>query len=89
MYEIITGQAISSESSQEMRYYLNRINMMQDGSWKSIDQNQGQGHFNPIKGFFGEYFGSSRLCVIIFAYRIVKYLPRKTLRTILLKKLSV
>ena len=33
--------------------------------------------------------GSSRLCVIIFAYRIVKYLPGKTFRTILLKKLSV
>ncbi len=59
MYEIITGQAISPESSQEMRYYLNRINMMQDGSWKNIDPNQGQGHFNPIKGFFGEYFANS------------------------------
>jgi hypothetical protein len=34
-------------------------------------------------------FGSSRLCVIIFAYRIVKCLLGKTFRTILLKKLSV
>jgi len=33
--------------------------------------------------------GSSRLCVIIFAYRIVKCLLGKTFRTILLKKLSV
>jgi hypothetical protein len=33
--------------------------MMQDGSWKNIDPNQGQGHFNPIKGFFGEYFANS------------------------------
>ncbi|CCI28032.1 hypothetical protein MICAH_4790005 [Microcystis aeruginosa PCC 9809] len=34
-------------------------------------------------------FGSSRLCVIIFAYGIVKCLLGKTFRTILRKKLSV
>jgi len=33
--------------------------------------------------------GSSRDCVMIFAYGIVKCLPRKTFRTILPKKLSV
>ncbi|EPF19575.1 hypothetical protein MAESPC_03856 [Microcystis aeruginosa SPC777] len=33
--------------------------------------------------------GSSRLCVIIFAYEIVKCLLGKTFRTILLNKLSV
>ena len=33
--------------------------------------------------------GSSRLCVIIFAYEIVKCLLGKTFRAILLKKLSV
>ena len=36
-----------------------------------------------------EVRGSSRLCVIIFAYEIVKCLLGKTFRTILLKKLSV
>ncbi|MCZ8047772.1 MAG: hypothetical protein O9290_14285 [Microcystis sp. LE19-41.2A] len=36
-----------------------------------------------------KFVGSSRLCVIIFAYRIVKYLLGKTFRSILLKKLSV
>ncbi|OPF17702.1 hypothetical protein B1L04_17500 [Microcystis aeruginosa KW] len=35
------------------------------------------------------YQGSSRLCVIIFAYEIVKCLLGKTFRTILLNKLSV
>ncbi|ELS47497.1 hypothetical protein C789_2729 [Microcystis aeruginosa FACHB-905 = DIANCHI905] len=34
-------------------------------------------------------FGSSRLCVIIFAYGIVKYLSGKTFSAILRKKLSV
>jgi hypothetical protein len=34
-------------------------------------------------------FGSSRLCVIIFAYGIVKCLSGNTFRTILSKKLSV
>ena len=33
--------------------------------------------------------GSSRLCVIIFAYEIVKCLLGKTFRNILLNKLSV
>ncbi|NCS26901.1 MAG: hypothetical protein GPI96_21670 [Microcystis aeruginosa BS13-02] len=36
-----------------------------------------------------EKFGSSRLCVIIFAYGIVKCLSGNTFRTILSKKLSV
>ncbi|GBL12399.1 ribonuclease VapC1 [Microcystis aeruginosa Sj] len=40
-----------------------------------------QKHFSKI--------GSSRLCVIIFAYRIVKCLSGNTFRTILSKKLSV
>ncbi|TRT61875.1 MAG: hypothetical protein EWV67_14840 [Microcystis sp. M_QC_C_20170808_M2Col] len=35
------------------------------------------------------YVGSSRLCVIIFAYRIVKCLSGKTFRAIWRKKLSV
>jgi disulfide oxidoreductase YuzD len=42
-----------------------------------------------LKQLKPEEFGSSRLCVIIFAYRIVKCLLGKTFRTILLKKLSV
>jgi predicted transposase/invertase (TIGR01784 family) len=42
-----------------------------------------------VNCYYLNQLGSSRLCVIIFAYRIVKYLPRKTFRTILLKKLSV
>jgi len=37
----------------------------------------------------GINWGSSRLCVIIFAYEIVKCLLGKTFRTILLNKLSV
>jgi hypothetical protein len=36
-----------------------------------------------------EWAGSSRLCVIIFAYGIVKCLSGNTFRTILSKKLSV
>jgi hypothetical protein len=36
-----------------------------------------------------EYIGSSRLCVIIFAYGTLKCLLGKTFRTILRKKLSV
>ena len=39
--------------------------------------------------YFCELDGSSRLCVIIFAYEIVKCLLGKTFRTILLNKLSV
>jgi hypothetical protein len=36
-----------------------------------------------------QIIGSSRLCVIIFAYGIVKYLSDKTFSAILRKKLSV
>jgi Zn-finger protein len=42
-----------------------------------------------IKEEIGKQIGSSRLCVIIFAYEIVKCLLGKTFRTILLNKLSV
>jgi len=37
----------------------------------------------------GKYPGSSRLCVIIFAYGVVKCLSGKTFRAILRKKVSV
>ena len=42
-----------------------------------------------VKPILGKHLGSSRLCVIIFAYEIVKWLLGKTFRTILLNKLSV
>jgi ATP-dependent DNA helicase RecG len=48
-----------------------------------------EGDYRCHKEEIEQMFGSSRLCVIIFAYGIVKCLSGNTFRTILSKKLSV
>jgi beta-lactamase class A len=53
MYEIASQRAFSPEYSQNMITWLDRSEDIRSGSWKNIDPNF---HFNPIKGFLGEYF---------------------------------
>lgn len=55
MYEIANQRAFSPEYSQNMITWLDRTEDLKSGSWKNIDPNF---HFNPIKGFFGEYFST-------------------------------
>ncbi|MCW6036184.1 serine hydrolase [Spirulina subsalsa FACHB-351] len=50
MYEIVTEQAISREYSRDMKGWLEQD--LDPRKWQSIDPHQG--HFNPIRAFFGE-----------------------------------
>ena len=50
MYEIVTGQAISPEYSQDMQRWLLRD--LRPEAWQDIDPNTG--NFNPVRTFFGE-----------------------------------
>ncbi|ACK71333.1 hypothetical protein PCC7424_2929 [Gloeothece citriformis PCC 7424] len=56
MYEIVTGNAISKEYSENMMFWLDRNELLSSGEWKEIDPNTG--YFNPIQGFLGEYFST-------------------------------
>jgi hypothetical protein len=49
MYEIVTRQAVSPQSSEKMERWLTRD--LRPEAWENIDVNV---EFNPIQAFFGE-----------------------------------
>ncbi|MBC1193260.1 MULTISPECIES: hypothetical protein [Microcystis] len=96
-YQTVTGsyQDGFSVPCEENCAYLELDDLENAGRWisgKYQQMNGGEGCLRFLNGGkepTGRHPGSSRLCVIIFAYGIVKCLSGNTFRTILSKKLSV